>query len=346
MSVSIGMPPNQDQAPVRWGILGTAGIALRQVIPALQHARNCTIVAIASRDHARARAAADRFGIPGAYGSYQELLDDPAVEAVYNPLPNHLHVRWSIRAVEAGKHVLCEKPIALTAAEARMLLTARDHAGVQVAEAFMVRTHPRWLKARELVHAGRIGELKLVTGHFSYSRRDPADIRSHPEWGGGVLMDIGCYPVTLARWLFGAEPVSVTAMLERDPELQVDRLTSAMLRFPAGQATFSVGGQLVPWQRMQLFGTAGRIEVDMPFNVPSDRQSRLLVDDGRDLRGGGIETIEIPAVNQFALQGERFAEAVRGGGTVPVTLEDSIGNMAVIDALFRAAMSGRWESPA
>jgi predicted dehydrogenase len=301
-------------------------------------------VAIASRDLAKARAAADALGVARAHGSYEALLDDPDVVAVYNPLPNHLHVPWSIRAAEAGKHVLCEKPVALSADEARTLLAVRERTGVQIAEAFMVRAHPQWLAVRELVAAGRIGDLRLVTGHFSYCRVDPGDIRSRVEWGGGALMDIGCYPVTLARWLFGAEPLAVVGMIERDPSLGVDRLTSGMLRFERGQATFACSGQLVPHQRMHVFGTTGRIEVEVPFNAPPDRGCRIRVDDGREPGGAG-EAIELPAVDQYALQADRFAEAVRGVGTVPVPLEDSIGNMAVLDALFRSAESGRWEEP-
>lgn len=304
------------------------------------------VVALASRDGARARAAAGRLGIPRSYGSYEALLDDPDVEAVYIPLPNHLHVPWSARAAQAGKHVLCEKPIALTADEARELLPVRDRARVLIGEAFMVRTHPRWLRVRELVRSGRIGEPRMITGHFSYFRRDPGDIRSHLEFGGGALLDIGCYPVTLARWIFGAEPVEVMALIERDPELGVDRLCSAVLRFPKGQAGFSCGGQLVLHQRMEIMGTRGRIEVPIPFNTPGDRPTRLLVDDGRNLAGGGIEEIEFPAANQYQAQGEAFSRAIRGLGPVPVPLEDAVANMAVLDALFRSATTGRWEAPA
>jgi predicted dehydrogenase len=324
--------------------LGAADIAVRRVIPSMQRGRLSRIDAIASRDLAKARAAAEALGIPRAYGSYEELLADPEIDAIYNPLPNHLHVPWSIRAAQAGKHVLCEKPIALTADEARLLMAARDRAGVQIAEAFMVRTHPQWHRVRELIADGRIGELRLVAGHFSYYRRDAADIRSRVEWGGGALLDIGCYPITIARWLFGAEPEAVAGQLDRDPELGIDRLASGLLRFAAGQASFTCAGQLVHHQRMQIYGTHGRIEVEIPFNAPPDRPCRLFVDDGRDLSGSGIETIEIPAVDQYTLQGERFAEAVRGIGTVPVPLEDSIANMAVIDAVFRAAESDRWEA--
>jgi predicted dehydrogenase len=241
--------------------------------------------------------------------------------------------------------VLCEKPIALSAMEARVLLAARDHHHVQIAEAFMVRAHPQWSAVRELIAGGRIGELRLVSGHFSYYRRDPADIRSRVEFGGGALMDIGCYPIMLSRWLFGTEPTSVIADVDRDPELGVDRLTSALLRFGSGQATFSCAGQLVPYQRMHIYGTRGRIEVEIPFNPLPDRPARIVLDDGRDLVAGGAEVIELPAVDQFTAQADRFAKAVRGLGTVPVTLEDSVGNMAVIDALFRSAETGRWEAP-
>ena len=332
-------------APVRWGILGAANIALEKVIPAMQQSALAKVVAIASRDIAKARAAANRSGIPRAYGSYQELIDDPDIEAIYNPLPNHLHVPWSIRAAERGKHVLCEKPIALTAREARDLLEARDRTGVQIGEAFMVRTHPQWHKVREIIASGRIGELRLIAGHFSYYRRDAGDIRSRVEWGGGALMDVGCYPITISRWLFGAEPTEVVGLIERDPDMQIDRLTSGLLRFERGQATFSCAGQLVHYQAMQIFGTTGRIDVRIPFNPPPGDECRIFVDDGRDVEGSGIEAITLPPVDQYALQADRFSEAVRGVGSVPVSLEDAMGNMAVIDALFRSVESRQWERP-
>jgi predicted dehydrogenase len=337
---------NERIAPVRWGILGAANIALKKVIPGMRGSALAQVVAIASRDIAKARAAANSLGIPRAYGSYQELIDDPDIEAIYNPLPNHLHVPWSIRAAERGKHVLCEKPIALTAREARELLEVRDRTGVQIGEAFMVRTHPQWHKVREIIASGRIGELRLITGHFSYYRRDPGDIRSRVEWGGGALMDVGCYPITISRWLFGAEPTEVMGLIDRDPDMQVDRLTSGLLRFERGQATFSCATQLVHYQSMQIFGTTGRIDVRIPFNPPPGDECRIFVDDGRDVEGSGIEAITLPPVDQYALQADRFSEAVRGVGSVPVSLEDAMGNMAVIDALFRSAASRHWERPA
>lgn len=330
---------------VKWGVLGAADIAVRLVIPAMQRGTLAKVVAIASRDAAKARAAADSLGIERSYGSYEELLADPDIEVVYNPLPNHLHVPWSIRAADAGKHVLCEKPIALSANEARELQAAATLNRVIVAEAFMVRAHPQWLRVYELVLSGRIGELRLIVGHFSYYRRDPNDIRSRVDWGGGALMDIGCYPITIARWMFGAEPTEVLAQIEHDPELQIDRLVSGLMRFDHGQASFTCAGQLVAYQRMHIFGTNGRIEIEIPFNAPNDRPTRIFVDDGHELAGRSAETIEIPAVDQYTLQGERFSEAVRGIGEVPSSMENAIHNMAVIDAIFRSAESGHWERP-
>jgi predicted dehydrogenase len=322
--------------------LGAANIAVKKVIPAMQRSALCRVAAIASRDPAKARATADGLGIAKWYGSYDELLADRDIEAIYNPLPNHEHVPWTIRAAEAGKHVLCEKPIALSAADAKRLLAVRDRTGVLIGEAFMVRTHPQWEGVRDMIRSGRIGELRLVTGHFSYFNRDPANVRSRPDYGGGALMDIGCYPITLSRWLFGEEPDAVVGDIERDPDMGIDRITSAMLRFPSGRASFTCAGQLVPYQRMQMFGTTGRIEVEIPFNAPPDHPCRVVVDDGRGLLGEGCETIDAPVVDQYAVQGDRFSAAIRGQGTVPVPLEDAIANMAVIDAVFQSAAEHRW----
>ena len=264
---------------------------------------------------------------------------------MYNPLPNHLHVPWSIRAAEAGKHVLCEKPIALSAAEARTLLAARDRAGVLVQEAFMVRAHPQWLAVRERIRGGRVGELRTIHGFFSYFNRDPENVRNIASIGGGGLLDIGCYPVTLSRFLFGEEPRRVMALLERDPDFGTDRLTSGMLEFGAGTATFTCSTQLVGYQRVQVLGTKGRIEVEVPFNTVPDRPCRIFLDDGRDPFGSGVEVETFEACDQYTLQGDLFSRAVRAGGPAPVPLEDAVANMAVLDALVRSAESGRWERP-
>ena len=303
------------------------------------------VTAIASRDLHKAEEVARALGIAKAYGSYEELLADPQIEAVYNPLPNQLHVPWSIKAAEAGKHVLCEKPISMTVAEAKSLLAVQERTGVIIGEAFMVRTHPQWLRTRELIASGRIGSLRSVQGFFSYFNTDPKNIRNIAECGGGGLMDIGCYPINTSRFLFGEEPSRVSATLKNDPNFHVDCLTSAILEFPSGQATFTCSTQLVPYQRMQVLGTKGRIEIEIPFNAPNDRPCRIFIDDGRDLVGGGITIETFPVCDQYTIQGDVFSKAVREGGQAPVPLTDAIKNMAVIEAVFRAAKSGVWEKP-
>jgi predicted dehydrogenase len=334
-----------QQGKVKWGVLGVAGIAVKKVVPGMQKSDWSEIAAIASRDARKAKNAAKSLGIAKAYGSYEALLADPEIEAIYNPLPNHLHVPWSIKAAEAGKHVLCEKPLSLSVAEAKTLLPVRERTGVKIGEAFMVKTHPQWLRTRELIRKGVIGELRAIVGAFSYFNRDPQNVRNNPEWGGGGLMDIGCYPITTSRFIFGEEPLRVTGLIERDQDFQTDRLTSAMMEFPSGHSVFTCSMQLVPYQRMQFLGTKGRIEIKIPFNAPNDRPCELFIDDGRDVFGGGITTEAIPVCDQYTVQGDAFSKAIREGGEVPVPLEDAIANMAVIEAVFRAGESGRWEKP-
>lgn len=328
---------------VRWGVLGTANIALKKVIPAMQRSSWCEIAAIASRDLKKAKAAANELQIPKAYGSYEELLADDSIEAVYNPLPNHLHVPWTLKAAEAGKHVLCEKPIAFDAEEARTLLDARDRYGVRIQEAFMVRTHPQWLETQRLIQDGRIGTLRSITGFFSYFNSDPENIRNQLELGGGALMDIGCYPITVSRFIFEAEPRRVLGLIGRDPEFGIDSLTTAVLDFPNGHATFTCSTHLAPYQRMIFHGTDGRIEVLIPFNAPNDRPTQILFDDGNDLTGASAETIAIPVCDQYEIQGTLFSQALRENKSQPIPLEDAINNMTVIDAVFKSASTGQWE---
>lgn len=330
---------------VRWGVLGVANIAVKQVIPAMQKGNWSEITAIASRDLAKATQAAQSLGIPRAYGSYEELLADDQIEAIYNPLPNHLHVPWTIKAAEAGKHVLCEKPISLNAREAQMLLDVRDRTGVKIQEAFMVLTNPQWFGVRELIASGRIGELRSITGFFSYFNLDPENIRNDPQIGGGGLMDIGCYPITLSRFVFQAEPRRVLGLIERDPETGIDRLTSVILDFAAGQSTFTCGTQLAPYQRMNIFGDRGQIEVEIPFNPPVDRPARIVINNAREEPAGRKEIKEFPICNQYTIQGDLFSQSIREKTSQALALEESVKNMAVIDAVFRSAESGRWEIP-
>jgi predicted dehydrogenase len=330
---------------IRWGVLGAAKIATVKVIPAMQKCELCEIAAIASRDKVKAEAAARELGIARAYGSYEELLADPEIDAIYNPLPNHLHVPWSILAAEAGKHVLCEKPIGLNAAETRELIAARDRTGVTMGEAFMIRTHPQWVRAVELARNGRIGAVRGAVGTFGYFNRDARNVRNVREWGGGALMDIGCYPIKASRMMFGEEPVSVSGAMVRDPEFGTDILTSAVLEYPSGHCAFTCGTQIVPCQSMQFLGTKGRIEMEIPYNAPPGIPARIRIDDGSDITGVNVVTEEFAPCDQYTVQGDAFARAILDGGQPPVPLEDSLRNMAVIDAVVRSVESGRRETP-
>lgn len=330
---------------VRWGVLGAARIATRKVAPAMQAGEWSEVVAIASRDASKAAEAAAALGVPKSYGSYEALLADPEIEAIYNPLPNHLHVPWTIRAAEAGKHVLCEKPIAMNAGEAESLLRVRDRTGVHIQEAFMTRVSPQWLRVVDEIRAGRIGDVRAYSGVFSYFNDDPANIRNRVEYGGGALMDIGCYLINTARMVFGREPRRVSGAIERDPRSGTDILTSVALDFAPGQATGVCSTQMVPSQRVLVYGSRGRIDVEIPFNAPPDRPCRVFVDDGSTLSGPWQHTIELETCNQYTVQGDLFSRAVRGLGPLPYPLEDSVLDMRVIDAVFKAAQSGRWEEP-
>jgi len=326
---------------VRWGVLGVARIATVKVIPAMQRGERSTVTALASRDLAKAREAAARLGVPRAYGSYEDLLADPAIEAVYIPLPNHLHVPWSIRCAEAGKHVLCEKPISVSAAECRTLIDARDRTGVRIGDGFMVRSHPQWRRAREIVRSGEIGAVRTVVTAFSYDNRDPLNVRNVPEYGGGGLLDIGCYPVQFARYLFEREPLRAAASMDFDPAWGVDRLASAILDFGGAHAVFSCATQAAPFQHTLILGAGGRIDIEVPVNAPPDFPARIQVVVGTDFTIAAARTEEFPACDQYTLQGDEFSRAIREGGEVPTPLEDALANMIALDAIAAAARSGR-----
>jgi predicted dehydrogenase len=330
---------------VNWGVLSTALIGREKVIPAMQRGAVSRVTAIASRDAATAEKTAQALGIPHAYGSYEALLADPDIQAIYNPLPNHLHVPWTIRALEAGKHVLCEKPIALDAAEARTLLAARDRSGLIVAEAFMVRYTPWWQRVRALVRDGRLGEVHAIQTAFTYFLDDPGNIRNMPGIGGGGLMDIGCYAIATARYIFEAEPLRVAGVIARDPAMGTDRLTSAILEFPEGHLTFTCSTQLAPHQRVTVMGTKARVEVLIPFNAPPDAPCRITIDDGAALDGSGAVAEDFAVADQYTLQGDAVSRAILGEAPLEFPLEDAVANMRAIDAVFRAAETGRWETP-
>ena len=323
---------------LRWGILSTAKIGRQHVIPAIQRSQLGEVTAIASRDPASARSAATDLGIARAHGSYEQLLADAEVDAVYIPLPNHLHAEWTMKAADAGKHVLCEKPLTLDAAEADALVAHCAAAGVVMQEAFMYRFHPQWQRTKQLVDDGALGELRAVQAWFSYFNDDPHNIRNVAEFGGGALMDIGCYPISVARWLFDAQPDAVQALMHRDPSTGVDTLTSAALRFGTGQVTFTVSTQAEPYQRVHVVGTTGRIEIEIPFNAPTDRPTRILVTSGGRPPTDPATTVEeFAPVDQYALQADAFARAVIEGHGPPLPPDDAVANMSVIDAVNAAA---------
>jgi predicted dehydrogenase len=327
---------------VVWGVLSTAKIGLERVLPGMLKSSLCEIRAISSRSLEAAQRAAQRLGIPKVHGSYEALLADPEIEAIYNPLPNHLHVPWTLQAVRAGKHVLCEKPIALNAQEAEQLRAVEGRALIM--EAFMVRFHPQWLHARELVREGKLGTVRAVQAFFAYYNDDAANIRNNADMGGGGLYDIGCYPIVAGRFFFEAEPVRAIALIDRDPNFQTDRLTSGLVDFGGGRRLdFTVSTQSAKYQRVQISGTKGRLEIQIPFNAPQGARTRLFFDDGSELDGSKISTETIPESDQYTLQGDAFSRAVRGEIPLPYGVDDAVRNMRVIDALFRSEKSGRWE---
>ena len=320
---------------VRWGILSTADIGMSKVTPAIQAAQNAEVVAIASRDADRAAAAAAQLGISTSYGSYESLLQAEDIDAVYIPLPNDLHVEWTMKAAAAGKHVLCEKPLAMTAAQAEEMVAVCAEAGIKLAEAFMYRHHPTWVEAVRLLRSGAIGELVAVQSWFSYFNDDPANIRNRVDNGGGAVMDIGCYNINLSRMLFDGEPITITSTVHRDPVMGIDTLTSAVLEFPGGgQSALTCAIRSEPYQRVHIVGSEGRIEIEIPFNIPWDRETRIFLTSGGDPpEAPATETITFPVANAYTIEAELFGEAVRSDGAYPVPPEDAIANMRVIDAI-------------
>jgi len=326
---------------VVWGVLSTAKIGWEKVMPAMLKSEHCELRAIASRDLAKGQKLADQFGIPKAYGSYAELLADPEIEAVYNPLPNHEHVPLTLAAARAGKHVLCEKPVALSANEAAQLREVASH--VHIMEAFMVRFHPQWISVRERVRAGELGDVRAIQSFFSYTNTDANNIRNKADIGGGALYDIGCYPIVAARFLFGCEPLRAIALVDRDPQFQTDRMVSGLLDFGQGRRLdFTVSTQSVPYQRVQVCGSKRRIEVQIPFNAPLGGSTDVLTDDGTRLDLGSTTTETIAPCDMYTLEIDAFSQAVRGTIPLPYGVEDAIANMRVMDALFASEKTGAW----
>ncbi len=323
---------------VRWGIVSTAKIGREKVIPALQKGEFCEVVAIASPSKQRLQEEATRLAIPVQYDNYDDLLHDPAIDAVYIPLPNHLHIPWALKALEANKHVLCEKPIGLSSAEALALQKAagqKPH--LTIMEAFMYHFHPQWVQAKKLITDGAIGELRTVQSFFSYYNTDPANIRNRKEVGGGVMMDIGCYCVSFARYLFGREPVRVFGMVDHDPELKVDRMASGILDFTTGTSTFTCSTQLAPYQRVNIVGATARIEIEIPVNAPPDAITRIWLHSKT-----GTEEMLFDPIDQYTIQGDEFSKAILNNTPAPLSLDDAVNNMKVIEAVFQSSEKGVW----
>ena len=336
------MASAEDTKFVRWGILSTAEIGMRKVTPGIMRSPHSKVVAIASRSLDKAKAAARELSIPKAYGSYQELLADPEIDVIYNPLPNDQHVTLTLAAVAAGKHVLCEKPVGLTREDAERLRAA-DASGKLVMEAFMVRFHPQWLRAREIVRSGELGDLKVVTGTFAYHNVDPANIRNHSDKGGGATLDIGCYPIVGARFLFGSEPRRLVSLVDMDPTFGTDRIASALVDFGEGRRLdFTVSTQVVPYQSIQAFGSKGRLEIIIPFNAPQGEATTIIVDDGASLDRSLARRETIAPSDQYAEQAEAMALAILGGEALPYGIEDAITNMRILDAVFASARTSAW----
>lgn len=331
-----------SQTKVRWGVLGVAKIATDKVIPAMQRGQFSEVVAIASRSQDKADAAAKALGLPKAYGSYEALLADPNIDAIYNPLPNHLHVPLSIQALQAGKHVLCEKPIALTAAEGKTLVEAGlKFPKLKLMEAFMYRHHPQWVTAKRLVAEDQIGALRTIQCLFSYYNVDAGNIRNIAEMGGGGLMDIGCYPISLSRFIFGREPRRVFGFVEYDPHFKTDRIASAIMDFGEGTGTFTCSTQLFPYQRVHIVGTLGRIEIEIPFNAPPDRPCRMW-----HTNPTSTAEIQFSVCDQYTIQGDLMSEAILHNTPVPTPIADAVGNMLTIEAIIQSGKTGTWAAPA
>ena len=319
---------------VRWGILSTADIGMSKVTPAIMDAANCDVVAIASRDIQKASDAAHELGISTAYGSYEELLDSDAIDAVYIPLPNDMHAEWTFKAAAAGKHILCEKPLAMSSAQAREMVAACDAAGVKLQEAFMYRHHPTWMEVVRRLRQGEIGRLQSVQSAFSYFNDDPLNIRNRTENGGGAMMDIGCYSVNLSRLLFDGEPVRVESVVRRDPEMGIDIVTSAVLEFEGGgQSSFTCSTRAEPYQRVHIFGSEGRIEIEIPFNIPPDLDTQVFITRSDASGRPTTETVTFGPNDQYTRQAELFAQAILEDRPVAVHGDDAVANMAVLEAI-------------
>ncbi len=325
--------------PLQLGILGVSNFFRKRIAIPIPTSPVIDMVALASRSEEKARQAAQEYGVARAYGSYDALLNDPQVDAVYISLPNHLHAEWIKRAADAGKHVLCEKPLALDAAEAQDCLDYAAERGVTVMEAFMYRLHPQWLHVRNIIRQQEIGSIHLVESFFGYNNTDPSNIRNQPDTGGGALLDVGCYAVSASRFLTGSEPQRVISLAQVDANFGTDVLFTGMLDFGMARATFTVATQTFPYQRVTVHGSSGVISLTIPFNAHADTDAEVIV-----TTRVGTREIYLPAEDQYILEFEAFAQAVNDQAVPPISPADTVNNMRVLDALKKAHQTGQWES--
>ncbi|MBT4482349.1 MAG: Gfo/Idh/MocA family oxidoreductase [Candidatus Latescibacteria bacterium] len=324
--------------PVRWGIVGAAKIFIKAVILPMQKSELMELYAVASRNPEKAKQISRQYGIPRSFSSYEELLADKSIEAVYIPLPNNIHLEWIKKAADAGKHILCEKPLGLNGGEAQEALEYARKKGVLLMEAFMYRFHPQWIRAKELISTENIGSLRAVQTFFSYNNTDPKNIRNILETGGGAVLDIGCYAISTARYLFGREPKRVVSLINRSPAFKTDILSSGIMDFGDGHSTFTVGTQSYPYQKVDIIGSGGRIHIHIPFNTYTDVPAEITV-----TNSVGSRKLLLGPEDQYKLQFERFSEAVRSDGPAPTPPEDAVNNLNVMDAFFKSEKSGGWE---
>ena len=324
--------------PVRWGIISVAKHFIRCVVLPMQKSEMIELYGIASRNPEKAKEASEKYGIPRYYQSYEDLLSDKSIEAVFIPLPNDMHLEWIKKSVDAGKHIICEKPLTLNAREASEAIEYAAKKDTLLMEAFMYRFHPQWIKARELVQTENIGNLRAVHTFFSYQNTDPYNIRNILEMGGGGILDIGCYAVSIARYIFDKEPQRVVSLINRDQAFKTDILSSGILDFGDGHSIFTVGTQTFPYQKVDIIGSAGRIHIKIPFNTYPDIPVNISV-----TNSVGTRKIHSGPADHYELQFERFSEAIRKGLQAPISPMDALNNMSVLDALFRSEKSGNWE---
>ncbi len=334
---------------VQWGVLGAAAIATGRTMPAMKDAPSATLLALASRDPGKGRKVAAEFGIPRVYASYEALLADPGIDAVYVPLPNQLHFEWAMRALQAGKHVLCEKPLCISADQVVQLCAERDRTGRHIEEGFAFRNHPQWAKLDEIIAAGTIGEVRAVHATLAKQFLDPADVRNQPGAGGGALYDLGSYAISACNLVFKRAPSRVVAALEHDPAFGIDRLSSALLDYGDRHAAFTVATQAGSdaWgthQQFSVLGSRGWLRMNFAFAHARPTASAIEVGDSSSVGSFPTTTYTFEPANHYLLQVERFSRLLLGDAVTSWPIEDALDTIRTIEALFASARAGTWQA--